>query len=225
VTPLVVAWLQLAAVRVQAARVALSDLDAAIGDGDHGYNLARGFAAIAADLAADGYAGLATAAALRRAGATITGTVGGASGALYGRALLRAGDALDRAGAPADPAGPHVAHAARAIEAATQAIAALGRSVPGQKTMLDALVPASLVLVRRAADEARNPSSAQSTELARAVAEAAAAAEAGAAATAPLLAMRGRASYLGERSRGHIDPGATSAALLLRALADAAGAA
>jgi phosphoenolpyruvate---glycerone phosphotransferase subunit DhaL len=227
VTPLVVPWLRLAAVRVQEERVALSDLDAAIGDGDHGYNLARGFATIAADLAGGGYAGLTTATALRRAGATITGTVGGASGALYGRALLRAGEALDLAGVQAQPTGSPVARAALAIEAATQAIAALGRSALGQKTMLDALVPAAQVLTRWAASEGRpNPPDAPPAELALALAlaEAAAAAETGAAATESLLAQRGRASYLGERSRGHIDPGATSAALLLRALADVAAA-
>ena len=196
---LVERWLRLAAVRVIAERVALSDLDAAIGDGDHGYNLARGMVAVLACLDADEWAGAPPGVVLAGAGRTILGTVGGASGALYGRALQAAA-----AVAPDILAG---------LEAAAVAIAGLGRSTSGQKTMLDALLPA-LAALREAAIAGRSRESA--------LGEAALAAERGALATVPLIAQRGRASYLGERSRGHMDPGAASCALLLRALADAA---
>ena len=144
------------------------------------------------------------------AGRTITGTVGGASGALYGRALQRAGAALE-----AWPGGSVVTSArlAAVLRAAVDGVAALGRSRPGEKTMLDALVPA--VLAFEAAGAA-------GVDVAGAMRRAADAAEAGARDTLPLLATKGRASYLGERSIGHLDPGAVSSALLLRALADVA---
>ena len=205
----VVAWLQLAASRVAAERVHLTDLDAAIGDGDHGINLHRGFTALEARLSARDESTEAAGPLLALAGRTITGTVGGASGALYGRALLRAAAALDAW--PID-AGPPVARVAAALRAAVDGIAALGRSRPGEKTMLDALVPAVEALEAATAG----------ADLADALRQAADAAEAGARATRPLLATKGRASYLGERSIGHLDPGAVSSALLLGALADAA---
>jgi dihydroxyacetone kinase-like protein len=205
----VVAWLQLAASRVAAERVHLTDLDAAIGDGDHGINLDRGFTALEARLSARDVSTEAAGPLLALAGRTITGTVGGASGALYGRALLRAAAALDAW--PID-AGPPVARVAAALRAAVDGIAALGRSRPGEKTMLDALVPAVEALEAATAG----------ADLADALRQAADAAEAGARATRPLLATKGRASYLGERSIGHLDPGAVSSALLLGALADAA---
>ena len=205
----VVAWLQLAASRVAAERVHLTDLDAAIGDGDHGINLDRGFTALEARLSARDVSTEAAGPLLALAGRTITGTVGGASGALYGRALLRAAAALDAW--PID-AGPPVARVAAALRAAVDGIAALGRSRPGAKTMLDALVPAVEALEAATAG----------ADLADALRQAADAAEAGARATRPLLATKGRASYLGERSIGHLDPGAVSSALLLGALADAA---
>jgi dihydroxyacetone kinase-like protein len=141
------------------------------------------------------------------------GTVGGASGALYGRGLQRAGEALLELEAGTAPSPGREHRAAVALAAAVDAIAALGRSAPGEKTMLDALVPA-----RRAYVAALDGGA----SLAAASASAAAAAEAGAERTVPMLATKGRASYLGERSVGHLDPGAVSSALLLRALADAA---
>ena len=207
---LVVAWLHLAASRVAAERMHLTDLDAAIGDGDHGINLDRGFAALEARLAASDVSIESPAPILALAGRTITGTVGGASGALYGRALLRAAAAVEAG--PID-AGMTVVRVAAALRAAVDAIAALGRSRPGEKTMLDALVPAVAALEAAAAVGADLPG---------ALRRAADAAETGARATVPLLATKGRASYLGERSIGHLDPGAVSSTLLIRALADAA---
>ena len=208
---LVVAWLHLAASRVAAERMHLTDLDAAIGDGDHGINLDRGFTALEARLAAADVSTAAPASVLALAGRTITGTVGGASGALYGRALLRAATAVE---AWPVGAGVTVAQVAAALRAAVDGIAALGRSRPGEKTMLDALVPAVAAVEAAAASGADLPG---------ALRRAADAAEAGARATLPLLATKGRASYLGERSIGHLDPGAVSSTLLIRALADAAG--
>ena len=207
---LVVAWLHLAASRVAAERMHLTDLDAAIGDGDHGINLDRGFAALEARLAAGDVSIESPAPILALAGRTITGTVGGASGALYGRALLRAAAAVEAG--PID-AGMTVVRVAAALRAAVDAIAALGRSRPGEKTMLDALVPAVAALEAAAAAGADLPG---------ALRRAADAAETGARATVPLLATKGRASYLGERSIGHLDPGAVSSTLLIRAFADAA---
>ena len=217
-------WLRLAAARVADERERLTDLDAAIGDGDHGINLDRGFRELVRQLDAGSCPTDPPPAVLGAVGRILMSTVGGASGALYGRGFQRAGTALassDPAGAGATaaagadgrPAPGREALALVAMGAAIEAIAALGRAVPGEKTMLDALVPA------RVAFEA---AVAAGAALAQATASAAAAAEAGARATVPLLATKGRASYLGERSIGHLDPGAVSAALLLRALADAA---
>jgi dihydroxyacetone kinase-like protein len=198
------AWLLGWAAAVAEQRAWLTDLDAAIGDGDHGINLDRGLAAVAADLtpgAADDETG---GALLVAAGRRLMGVVGGASGALYGRALIRAGEALD---ADPDPATLPVV----VLTAATEAIGALGKAVAGDKTMLDALLPALDALRTSPAGE----------ETRHACARAAAAAGAGADATVPLVARKGRASYLGERSAGHRDPGAASSALLVRCLARA----
>jgi phosphoenolpyruvate---glycerone phosphotransferase subunit DhaL len=205
------AWLRLAATRLHEQAPALTALDQAIGDGDHGTNMDRGFAAIVVMLdgaAPEGDSDRAMAAArLRGAGRTLISTVGGAAGPLYGTALMRAAGAIG--GADGATASNDVAIAG--LEAAIGGIQALGKATAGEKTMLDALTPA--VEAGRAAI-ARGVDSAALTEAV------AAAAEAGAAATIPMLATKGRASYLGERSIGHQDPGATSAALLLRALAD-----
>ena len=207
------AWLRLAADRIHEQASALTALDQAIGDGDHGTNMDRGFGAIRALVDAgrpegDGPRAVA-AARLKTAGRTLISTVGGAAGPLYGTALMRAGTSV--ADATSDASGG--AAAVAALDAAIAGIQQLGKATPGEKTMLDALVPA--VEAGRAA-VARGAAGA---EVARTMAEAA---EAGALATIPMLATKGRASYLGERSVGHQDPGATSAALLLRALADAA---
>jgi dihydroxyacetone kinase-like protein len=206
------AWLRLAADRIHEQAAALTALDQAIGDGDHGTNMDRGFSAIRALLDAgrpDGDEPRAVAGArLRTAGRTLISTVGGAAGPLYGTALMRAGGAVSES-APGSEAGEVVVSA---LDAAIGGIQQLGKAVPGEKTMLDALVPA--VEAGRTAVAADKDAAAVAVAMAEA-------AEAGAIATIPMLATKGRASYLGERSVGHQDPGSTSAALLLRALADA----
>ena len=208
------AWLRLSADRIHEQATALTALDRAIGDGDHGINMERGFAAIVATLdetEAPVTEGLneaeASATLLRTAGKRLISTVGGASGPLYGTAFLRAAGAI--AAGDGRPAETIVA----ALEAAAGGVASLGKAAPGEKTMLDALVPAAQA-ARAAVDSGG--------DLAAVASAARDAAEAGALATIPMLATKGRASYLGERSVGHQDPGATSSALLLRALADVA---
>jgi dihydroxyacetone kinase-like protein len=181
----------------------LIDLDSPIGDADHGTNMDRGFTAVLAKL--DGAAGQDPAALLKLVAMTLISTVGGASGPLYGTAFLRASTAL--AGKPALTLDDCVT----GLNAAVQGIRDRGKATTGEKTMLDALVPAQ---------EALSAAAAESADLPEAFARAADAAEAGAQATIPLLATKGRASYLGERSIGHQDPGATSSALMLRAVAD-----
>ena len=198
------AWLLAWAAAVAEQRTWLTGLDAAIGDGDHGINLDRGLAAVVDDLVGPARETETGGDLLVAAGRRLLGVVGGASGALYGRALIRGGEALC---ATPDPATLPVVVLAAAIDA----IADLGKAVPGDKTMLDALLPALEVLRTTPADEAP----------ALACARAAAAAGAGADATIPLVARKGRASYLGERSAGHRDPGAASSVLLLRCLAGA----
>jgi dihydroxyacetone kinase-like protein len=204
-------WLRLAAERIHDQAMPLTVLDQAIGDGDHGTNMDRGFAAIVAMLdagtpEADGDRARAGT-LLRTAGRTLISTVGGASGPLYGTAFMRGGGAI----VAADPSLSDAAVVMAALDAAIGGIESLGKATTGEKTMLDALVPA------QAAGQAALDAGGD----VRAVADAlATAAEAGVLATIPLLATKGRASYLGERSIGHQDPGATSSALLLRALAD-----
>jgi dihydroxyacetone kinase-like protein len=206
----IVAWLRAAAERIHAEAAALTALDQAIGDGDHGINMDRGFKAIVAMLDArpaptdETPDQTASADLLRQVGKTLISTVGGASGPLYGTAFLRGAAAV--AAESTSPAASFVA----ALEAATTGISGLGKATEGEKTMLDALFPAS-----RAAREALDAGGdvAAVTDAARR------AADTGAAATIPMLATKGRASYLGERSVGHQDPGATSAALLLGVLA------
>jgi dihydroxyacetone kinase-like protein len=206
------AWLRLAAARLHDGAATLTALDQAIGDGDHGTNMDRGFAAIVATLDAgrpDGDGDLAmTAARLRAGGRTLISTVGGAAGPLYGTALRKAGASVGSATDGTSSA----AILLDALDAAIGGIQTLGKSTPGEKTMLDALVP-GVAAGRHASDAGGDP-----TTIARSIADAA---EAGAEATIPMLATKGRASYLGERSIGYRDPGATSAALLLRALSDA----
>jgi len=208
------AWLRLSAERIHEEATALTALDRAIGDGDHGINMDRGFAAIVATLdeteapvAEALNEAEASATLLRTAGKRLISTVGGASGPLYGTAFLRAAGAI--AAGNGRPAETIVA----ALEAAAGGVASLGKASPGEKTMLDALVPAAQA-ARAAIDSG--------ADLAAVAAAARDAAEAGAIGTIPMLATKGRASYLGERSVGHQDPGATSSALLLRALADVA---
>ncbi|MBE2319409.1 dihydroxyacetone kinase subunit L [Solirubrobacter sp. CPCC 204708] len=179
----------------------LTQLDSAIGDGDHGTNLTRGFRAVVEALA--GSEEPAPGRRLILAGKTLVSKVGGASGPLWGMALRRAGRAVADAESLDGPA------LADALEAALAGVVELGSAEPGDKTMVDALTPATQAL--RAAVDAGQP-------LADAVAAATSAAEEGARSTVPLQARKGRASYLGERSIGHEDPGAASTVLIIAAL-------
>jgi dihydroxyacetone kinase-like protein len=177
----------------------LTALDQAIGDGDHGINMRRGFDAIAETR--DELVALPLDQALQKAGMTLVMKVGGASGPLYGSLLM----AMGKAGTPADVAG-----AAEAFTQGIEAVKKRGRSDVGQKTMLDVLVP-TFEALRDAGDGA---STGELTAKIRAVAADALAA------TEPMLATKGRASFLGERSIGHLDPGAKSSALLIEAVCD-----
>jgi dihydroxyacetone kinase-like protein len=195
------AWVREFARLVHEQRDALTELDAAIGDADHGTNLDRGLAAVVSALDAESPAD--PAAVLKTVATTLIRTVGGASGPLYGTFFLRASSALDE--------GDGAALAA-ALRAGLEGVAARGKAAPGDKTMLDALGPACDAL-----DEALTDGRPLDEAL-RAAAEGAAN---GRDATVPMVARKGRASYLGERSAGHQDPGATSATLLMEAAATA----
>ena len=198
-------WIELAAADVAEQRDYLVDLDRAIGDGDHGENMDRGFKAAVEALGQAQPASVAE--VLKTVAKTLMSTVGGAAGPLYGTAFLRASKAA--AGGDLDGGG-----VAAVIEGALGGIQARGKATTGEKTMVDAWTPA-LEAARAAAESGSDPA---------AVLEAAAtAAESGAAATEPMRATKGRASYLGERSIGHLDPGAVSTSLILRAAVRAAG--
>jgi dihydroxyacetone kinase-like protein len=201
----IISWLAEAERQIKDRSDYLTQLDAAIGDGDHGINMRRGFDAVGKALAGQGNA-TPPGRLLILAGKTLVSTVGGASGPLWGSALRRAGRALGD-----EPAFDGQALLG-ALEAAVAGVIDLGAAAPGDKTMIDALAPAVDAL--REALDAGAP-------VGTAVRAAAEAAAAGAAATVPMQARKGRASYLGERSIGHQDPGATSAALILSALSDA----
>ncbi|MFC8131210.1 dihydroxyacetone kinase subunit DhaL [Streptomyces sp. NPDC057302] len=188
-------WLTSAAALVDREAQRLTELDSPIGDADHGSNLQRGFAAVSATLEKE--APTTPGAVLTLAGRQLISTVGGASGPLYGTLLRRTGKALG------DASEVGRQEFADALRTGVDAVGALGGAVPGDKTMLDALVPAVDALTE-SFDAARD------------------AANEGALATTPLQARKGRASYLGERSIGHQDPGATSSALLFDALAQTA---
>jgi dihydroxyacetone kinase-like protein len=199
------AWLSEAGAVIEAQRDHLTQLDAAIGDADHGTNLARGFSAIAAEL--EKVATPTPGSVLTKAGATLISKVGGASGPLYGMALRQAGKALGDA-ADADLAGLAIS-----LEAALAGVQKLGAAREGEKTMVDALAPAVSALQKAVSEGAGTVA---------ALSAAAAAAADGAQATISMQALKGRASYLGPRSVGHEDPGAASTALLLGALRDVA---
>jgi len=203
----VVTWLTELGADIRAQADHLTQLDAAIGDGDHGINMHRGFDAVGKALAAqDG--SVPPGKILVLAGKTLVSTVGGASGPLWGSFFRAAGRSLGDAPSFEAPA------LADALDAGIKSVQDLGAAVAGDKTMVDALLPAAAAL--------RDGLSGGGT-VAAALDAAATAAEQGARATVPLQARKGRASYLGERSVGHEDPGAASAALVLRALARAAG--
>ncbi|MFF3330684.1 dihydroxyacetone kinase subunit DhaL [Streptomyces sp. NPDC002888] len=189
-------WMTATAASVDREAERLTALDSPIGDADHGTNLQRGFTAVTAVLEKEPPAS--PGAVLTLAGRQLISTVGGASGPLYGTLLRRTGKALG------DAAEVGEEQLAEALRAGVDAVMALGGAAPGDKTMIDALVPAV-------------------DALGDGFAAARAAAEQGAVATTPLQARKGRASYLGERSIGHQDPGATSAALLIAALLEANG--
>ena len=199
-------WVRRTAEVIAENRVELIELDRQIGDGDHGENMNRGYTAVVAKLDALGEPPAAVGDVLKLVATTLMSTVGGAAGPLYGTAYLRAAKVAE--GPELDPQG-----VVGVIEAALEGIVARGKATTGEKTMVDAWTPA-LVAAREAADGGAAP--------ADVLAAAAAAAEQGAAATVPMLATKGRASNLGERSIGHQDPGATSTALILRAASDTA---
>jgi phosphoenolpyruvate---glycerone phosphotransferase subunit DhaL len=197
-------WIRGFAERVTANKDLLTQLDSAIGDADHGANMARGMAAVVAAL--DGKPPATAAALLKQVGMTLVSTVGGASGPLYGTFFLRMATAAGEVDALNAEAF------AKALRAGLDGVVARGKAEAGDKTMLDALLPAVAAL--RAA-------SAEGAELAAALQRSADAAEEGMQATIPMEARKGRASYLGPRSVGHQDPGATSTALLFAALVTA----
>lgn len=198
----VVAALRLAAGVVQEHRDELVRLDQAIGDGDHGENMRRGFTALLSRL--DTEEPTSPGKVLKLVATTLISTVGGAAGPLYGTAFLRASAAVG------DAVELDCDVIARALQAALDGVVARGKAVVGDKTMVDALTPA--VAAAASVDGS----------VAAVLSAAADAADEGASSTVPMVARKGRASYLGERSAGHLDPGARSTALLLRAFADAA---
>ena len=198
----VIAWLNAAQAVVEERADYLTQLDAAIGDGDHGINMTRGFQAVGKALAGQG-PDMPPGRVLILAGKTLVSTVGGASGPLWGSALRAAGRSMG------DVEGFDGKGLADALDAALAAVVDLGAAAPGDKTMVDALTPAIAALRERLA---------AGGSISVAADAAAEAAEAGALSTVPMQARKGRASYLGERSVGRQDPGATSAALIMRAL-------
>ena len=198
------AWITAIAAVVEEQRDHLTQLDAAIGDADHGTNLSRGFKAVVAALAADPPA--TPGGVLTLTGRTLISKVGGASGPLYGTAFRRAGKSLG------DAPDVDLAALATALEAALAGIQQLGAANEGDKTMVDVLAPATSAFSKAVAE---------GQQAADALAALVAAAQTGAEATVSMQALKGRASYLGPRSVGHEDPGAASSALILGALRDA----
>ncbi|EHR52282.1 dihydroxyacetone kinase, phosphoprotein-dependent, L subunit [Saccharomonospora marina XMU15] len=199
----VAAAVRAAADVIERHRVELTDLDRPIGDGDHGENMNRGFTAVLATLdttVPDTPAGV-----LKVVATTLISKVGGAAGPLYGTAFLRAATSLGQE-SRLDSEG-----LVTVLRAGLEGVVARGKAEVGDATMVDALSPAV-----EAAEAAKGEG------IAAQLAAAADAADEGARSTVPLVARKGRASYLGERSVGHLDPGARSTALLLRAFADAA---
>ncbi|GAA1058261.1 dihydroxyacetone kinase subunit L [Agromyces luteolus] len=200
----IVAWMLRFDERIAAEAGRLTALDSAIGDADHGTNIARGTGAVRKRLADDppDDAG----ALLKSSGMAIVSTVGGASGSLYGTLFLE----MARSVGPTPELD--TAELADAFRAGVAGVVARGRAEPGDKTMVDALQPAA---------DALSAAAAGGRPIVESLREAAAAAALGRDATIPLVARKGRASYLGERGADHLDPGATSAAILVQALADA----
>jgi len=198
-----VAWVRASAAVIEENAAALTRLDAAIGDGDHGTNMNRGFKAALQRL--DGLQAEDFGSVFKAVGMALISKVGGASGPLYGSFYLAVGKSLGDVG-EVDDGG-----LAAALRAGYEGVVARGKAQLEDKTMLDAWHPAL---------EALDAALAGGRDLGQALDEAEQAAEAGVKATIPLVARKGRASYLGERSRDHQDPGATSTYLLVKALAD-----
>jgi len=200
----VVRWIRAFAAEVSANKEQLTQLDAAVGDGDHGINMDRGMSAVLAKLDA------ATeeqdiGALLKTVGMTLVSTVGGAGGPLYGTLFLQMGTAVSGK----DQLDPD--DWAAALEAGIAGVQARGKAEPGDKTMIDALIPGR---------DALKSALAEGASFEDALRQSADAAGQGMRDTIPLVARKGRASYLGERSAGHQDPGATSSHLLLEAAAE-----
>lgn len=182
----------------------LTDLDNVIGDGDHGINMARGFAEV--EKQADSFAGKDIGTILKTVGMTLVSKVGGSSGPLYGTAFMKAGVTI---GAKNEIG---LSDFLGALEAGVEGVKARGKSTTGEKTMLDAMVPAL---------DAMKEQQAAGADVKHVLEAGVQAAETGVEETKPMVATKGRASYLGERSVGHQDPGATSFSLLLKEIAKA----
>jgi dihydroxyacetone kinase-like protein len=202
--PLARAWILAVATAIAENADLLTQLDSAIGDADHGVNLKRGFTAVTAAL--EGYEPATVGEVFTKTGTTLVSKVGGASGPLYGTAFRAIGKALTEPTVDAAALGA-------ALRAGLDGLQRLGAAVPGDKTIVDAYGPAVTAYDKEVAGGG---------DIVAAAAAAAAAAEEGMRATTPMQARKGRASYLGPRSVGHQDPGATSTALVFRALAQVA---
>lgn len=202
----VLAWLRACAEILAENRDYLVELDAAIGDADHGVNMDRGFKAVVEKLPEVANANISM--VFRKVGMTLISTVGGAAGPLYGTFFIQSAMKI------AERNELNLAEWADALQAGVDGVVLRGKAELGDKTMLDSLRPAADAL-KQAAKEER--------PLDEALGASAEAARQGMEATIPMVARKGRASYLGERSAGHQDPGATSSYLLLQAAADVWG--
>jgi dihydroxyacetone kinase-like protein len=202
----VVAWITNLAATLAEQKDYLTQLDSDIGDGDHGANMHRGFQAVLSKLPGVSDKDIGT--IFKTVGMTLVSTVGGAGGPLYGTLFMQMGTAT------AGKSELALADWTAAVQAGLNGVIMRGKASPGDKTMVDALTPAVTAL---------QAASANGMNLSQALQSSAQAAEAGMLATIPLVARKGRASYLGERSAGHQDPGATSSYLLLKTAADILG--
>lgn len=202
----VLGWLRVVADEIAAQRDYLTQLDSDIGDADHGANMHRGFQSVLTKL--PGVVDKDIGSIFKTVGVTLVSTVGGAGGPLYGTFFMQMGTTT------AGKQELTLADWAAALEAGVNGVVMRGKANPGDKTMVDSLTPALAVLKAAAADNASLP---------EALVRSARAAQEGMAATIPLVARKGRASYLGERSAGHQDPGATSSYLMLKTAADTWG--
>jgi dihydroxyacetone kinase-like protein len=199
----VLGWVEAFSATVKENKEYLTRLDSAIGDADHGINMDRGMTAVDAKL--DGLEGDDIGGMLKTVGMTLVSTVGGAGGPLYGTLFLQMGMAT------AGKTELEPEDWAAALDGAVKGVEMRGKAEPGDKTMIDALIPAR---------DAYSAALAEGASFDDALRRSAKAAEEGMEATTPLVARKGRASYLGERSAGHQDPGATSSYLLVKTAAD-----